>query len=174
MNRLTTLITSLLLALMACGCIYDDDYRDTDIVKVGQPLPDFAVAMNDGSVITGEMLRRGVAVVVFFDTSCSDCRYLLPQLQPLYDEYSTEAHFVLISREEEATISSFWASHNMTMPYSAQSDRGVYNLFAMSLIPRVYFSDAEGVIRHIFADKPRAHRRGSQGCPARGVMIIIC
>ena len=159
---------------MACGCIYDDDYRDTDIVKVGQPLPDFAVAMNDGSVITGEMLRRGVAVVVFFDTSCSDCRYLLPQLQPLYDEYSTEAHFVLISREEEATISSFWASHNMTMPYSAQSDRGVYNLFAMSLIPRVYFSDAEGVIRHIFADKPRAHRRGSQGCPARGVMIIIC
>lgn len=155
MKRLTTLITSMLLALMACGCIYDDDYRDADIVKVGEPLPDFAVAMNDGSVITGEMLRRGVAVVVFFDTSCSDCRYLLPQLQPLYDDYSTEAHFVLISREEEeSTISSFWALHNMTMPYSAQSDRGVYNLFARSLVPRVYISDAEGVIRHIFADNP--------------------
>lgn len=145
----------MLLALMACGCIHDDDYRDADIVKVGEPLPDFAVAMNDGSVITGEMLRRGVAVVVFFDTSCSDCRYLLPQLQPLYDEYSTEAHFVLISRDEdEATISSFWALHNMTMPYSAQSDRKVYNLFARSLVPRVYISDAEGVVRYIFADNP--------------------
>lgn len=155
MKRLTTLITSLLLALVACGCIYDDDYRDTDIVKVGQPLPDFAVVMNDGSVITGEMLRRGVAVVVFFDTSCSDCRYLLPQLQPLYDEYSDKAHFVLISREEdEATISSFWALHSLTMPYSAQSDRKVYDLFARLLVPRVYISDAEGVIRHIFADNP--------------------
>lgn len=154
MKRLTTLIISLLLALMACGCIYDDDYRDADIVKVGEPLPDFAVAMNDGSVITGEMLRRGVAVVVFFDTSYLDCRYLLPQLQPLYDEYSAKAHFVLISREEEATISSFWALHNMTMPYSAHSDRKVYNLFARSLVPRVYISDAEGIIRHIFADSP--------------------
>ena len=27
-------------------------------------MPDFAVAMNDGSVITGEMLRGGVAVVI--------------------------------------------------------------------------------------------------------------
>ena len=27
-------------------------------------MPNFAVAMNDGSVITGEMLLRGVAVVI--------------------------------------------------------------------------------------------------------------
>ena len=142
-------------ALMACGCVHDDDYRDADIVKVGQMLPDFTVAMNDGSVVTGEMLRECVAVVLFFDTSCSDCQQLLPQLQMLYDDYSEKAHFVLISRAEgEATISSFWAQHNLTMPYSAQSDRGVYNLFARSLVPRVYISDAEGVVRYIFADNP--------------------
>ena len=144
-----------MLALMACGCVHDDDYRDADIVKVGQMLPDFTVAMNDGSVVTGEMLREGIAVVVFFDTSCSDCQQLLPQLQMLYDDYSEKAYFVLISRAEgEATISSFWALHNLTMPYSAQSDRGVYNLFARSLVPRVYISDAEGVVRYIFADNP--------------------
>jgi peroxiredoxin len=155
MNRLITLITSFMLALMACGCVHDDDYRDADIVKVGQMLPDFTVAMNDGSVVTGEMLRECVAVVVFFDTSCSDCQQLLPQLQMLYDDYSEKAYFVLISRAEgEEMISSFWALHNLTMPYSAQSDRGVYNLFARSLVPRVYISDAEGVVRYIFADNP--------------------
>ena len=144
-----------MLALMACGCVHDDDYRDADIVKVGQMLPDFTVVMNDGSVVTGEMLREGIAVVVFFDTSCSDCQQLLPQLQMLYDDYSEKAHFVLISRAEgEATISSFWESNNLTMPYSAQSDRGVYNLFARSLVPRVYISDAEGVVRYNFADNP--------------------
>lgn len=144
-----------MLALIACGCVHDDDYLDADIVKVGQMLPDFTVAMNDGSVVTGEMLREGIAVVVFFDTSCSDCQQLLPQLQMLYDDYSEKAHFVLISRAEgEATISPFWESNNLTMPYSAQSDRGVYNLFARSLVPRVYISDAEGVVRYIFADNP--------------------
>lgn len=155
MKRLIHIFISCVVLLGASSCIHEDLPARADVVKVGQMLPDFSVTMSDGTVVTGDMLRGGVAVVVFFHTSCPDCQQLLPELQRLYDDYSDSAYFVLISREEsEATISSFWAQHNMTMPYSAQSDRGVYNLFAESLIPRVYISDAEGIIRHIFADSP--------------------
>ena len=38
--------------------------------------------------------------------------------------------------------------------YRASGDGGVYNLFARSLVPRVYIRDAEGVVRYIFADNP--------------------
>ena len=40
------------------------------------------------------------------------------------------------------------------MPYSAQSDRKVYNLFAQTRIPRVYLIDKDGIIRYIFTDDP--------------------
>lgn len=30
----------------------------------------------------------------------------------------------------------------------------MYNLFTWSLVPTVYISDAEGVVRYIFADNP--------------------
>ena len=155
MKRLIHIFISCVVLLGVGSCVHEDFPAGADIVKVGQMLPDFSVTMSDGTVVTGDMLRGGVSVVVFFDTSCPDCQQLLPELQRLYEEYSERVHFVLISREEgDATISSFWALHNLTMPYSAQSDRAVYNLFAESLIPRVYISDAEGIIRHIFADSP--------------------
>lgn len=155
MRRLILLFISCVMLLCVGSCIHEDLPAKADVVKMGQMLPDFSVTMNDGSVVTGEMLRGKVSIIIFFDTSCPDCRQLLPVLQPLYDEYSDRVHFVLISREEgEELIAQFWAQHNLTMLYSAQSNRWVYNLFANSLIPRVYISDAEGVIRYIFADNP--------------------
>ena len=138
------------------SCINDDNPKRTEVVHIGDTLPDFSVEMNDGSIVTAEELRKSVSVVVFFHTSCPDCQQLLPQMQPLYDEYSTKGvAFALISREEsEGTISVFWESHNLTMLYSPQKDRAIYNLFATSLIPRVYVSDGNGVVRSIFTDTP--------------------
>jgi hypothetical protein len=38
------------------------------------------------------------------------------------------------------------------MPYSPQSDRRVYSLFAPRVIPRIYISDAQSIIRHMYVD----------------------
>ena len=155
MRRLRYLIAFVACAITLHSCINDEPKR-VEIVHVGDILPDFSVEMNDGSIVTAEKLRNSISVVVFFHTSCPDCRQLLPQLQPLYDEYSAKGvAFALISREESnATISEFWIAHNMTIPYSAQIDREIYQLFATSLIPRVYISDDNGVVQKIFTDSP--------------------
>ena len=42
------------------------------------------------------------------------------------------------------------------MPYSAQDNRTIYQLFAQKVIPRVYIIDKEGFIRYIFMDTPLA------------------
>lgn len=39
------------------------------------------------------------------------------------------------------------------MPYSAQTDRSVYALFATAGIPRVYVSDNNGIVRAIYVEK---------------------
>lgn len=156
MKRLYAIFVIALCALWLGGCIHDDAPHRREKVRVGDSLPDFSVTMNDGSVVTGASLREGVAVVLFFHTTCPDCQQLLPQIQPLYDDYSVRGvAFALISREESAeSVSHFWSAHNLSMPYSAQEDRAVYSLFAKSLIPRVYISDKSGKVRYIFTDNP--------------------
>ena len=124
-------------------------------LAVGDRIPDFVVTMNDGTEVSGEDLREGVSVIMFFTTGCPDCRQTLPEIQKLYDEYLPQGvHFALISREEGAeTIGCFWEEQGLTMPYSAQRDRSVYELFAKTRVPRVYITEW-GTIKSIFTDIP--------------------
>lgn len=122
---------------------------------VGDRIPDFEVTLNDGRVVSGAHLSDGVCCIVFFTTGCSDCRLTLPHIQKAYDEYSGKGvQFVLISREDDATsVDRYWIQQEFTMPYSAQSDRDIYELFARTRVPRVYICK-DGQIKQIFTDQP--------------------
>ncbi len=124
-------------------------------LSVGDRIPDFTVEVSDRTTLTGALLREGVSLIMFFTTECPDCQETLPVVQTLYNEYIGQGvKFALISREQsEDSISSYWLSQGFTMPYSAQSDRAVYELFARSRVPRVYIC-RDGVIKYIFTDQP--------------------
>ncbi len=149
------LIMVLFPVISLSSCIREDVYAE-DVINVGDKLPDFTVSMNNGSVMSGASLRDSVSVVMFFHTGCPDCRQILPHMQKLYEEYAKQGVlFALISRaEEESSIALFWEENNLTMPYSAQPDRKVYELFAHRRVPRVYMSDCNGTVRYIFTDNP--------------------
>lgn len=150
MNRLVSYIL-FLLCLISC---IKDKPSGADL-SVGDRIPDFTVTMNDGTQVSAEQLREGICCIVFFTTVCPDCQQTLPHVQRVYDEYSHEGvKFVLISREEgPGTISEYWLEQGYTMPYSAQSDRTVYELFARTRVPRVYIC-RDGAIKSIFTDQP--------------------
>ena len=143
----------LLLVLSLSSCIKEKQ-KGADL-GVGDIIPDFTVTMNDGSQVTGVMLREGVSVIVFFTTQCPDCRQTLPHIQRLYEEYAGKGvRFALISREDtQSNISAYWEGNLFTMPYSAQEDRKVYEQFAKTRVPRVYLTK-EGLIKSIFTDSP--------------------
>ena len=136
------------------GCIKEKQ-TGADL-KVGDRLPDFEVVMDDGTVVTDEILSETVSVVMFFHTSCPDCRQILPQMQKVYDEYaSAGVRIALISREDpKESVESFWQENGLKMPYSAQNDRKVYEKFAATRIPRVYVNEKGGIIRYVFTDDP--------------------
>ena len=136
------------------GCIKEKQ-TGADL-KVGDRLPDFEVVMDDGTVVTDEILSESVSVVMFFHTSCPDCRQVLPHMQKIYDEYaSAGVRIVLISREDsKESVESFWRENGLKMPYSAQNDRKVYEKFAATRIPRVYVNEKGGIIRYVFTDDP--------------------
>ena len=149
--RLLSIIISVLLI---SSCIKED--RQGADLKAGDVIPDFTLVMNDGSIVTDDDLKENVSVVMFFHTSCSDCQQALPVMQQIYDEYASNGvRFALISREEDKrTIDAFWKENGLDMPYSAQSSRKVYRLFAKERIPRIYVNEKGGIIRHMFTDDP--------------------
>ena len=144
----------LLSALAVFSCIKEKP-TGADL-KVGDTIPNFEVRMNDGSVVTGQKLRETPSCIVFFHTSCPDCQKVLPVIQQLYDKYASQGvTFTLISREDEdSAVSAYWGENAFTLPYSAQSTREIYNLFAQTRVPRVYICEMGGAIKAIYTDDP--------------------
>lgn len=143
----------IVLGLILSSCIKE---RQGEELTIGDRLPDFEVVMNDGSVVNDKILSDGVSVVMFFHTSCPDCQQALPRMQQIYDEYASKGvSFALISREDRAEdIEVYFNKKGLELPYSAQNDRKVYEMFAQSRIPRIYICEKGGIIRYIFTDDP--------------------
>ena len=151
------------LAFVAAGflglsCIAEDTDQPGDI-KVGDPLPTFSITVRDGgteSTVTTSSLLGSVSVVTLFSVTCPDCRATLPELQKAFDAFAPQGvKFVNISRAEDwDRVEALWSEFGLTMPYSAQKDRTVYELFAKSVVPRVYLSDQQGIVRYLHTGSP--------------------
>lgn len=144
-----------LMLLITNSCVRDRDVQSWDRISVGDELPEFEVSVNDGSHISTLDLQGKTSVIVFFNTNCSDCRKLMPEIQKLYEMFSDAGYVVIlaISREQDyRTVSEYWDDNNYTIPFSAQMGRYVYELFALSGIPRVYIADDKLVVRYKFSE----------------------
>lgn len=136
-------------ALLVGGCVKEADEPEYSL-GAGDPVPVFSVELNDNSTWSSADMNGRCAVLVFFNTECGDCRRELPQVQMAYEEcmrLGLTVDFVCIAREQTAgPVAAWWESEGLTLPYSPQPDRRVYNLFASVGIPRIYVVDPSGTI----------------------------
>ena len=152
-------IALMLLCLLMTGCSsIEDDNEVTERVNVGDRVPLFTVdVVNDGVHSTFSTAQlMGETVVVFFNTTCPDCQRDLPKLNQYYLKHKADEGFqmVAISRAEgEEDVAAYWKDKGLQIPYSAQNDRRIYELFASSIIPRIYFVSAQGVVTRIFIER---------------------
>lgn len=152
------IINSLLLCLLFIGCSgIDDDNNVTERVAVGDHVPSFSVEMvKDGVRSTfSTSLLTGETVIVLFSVKCGDCKRELPELNDYYLRHKDDPGFqmIAISRAEgEELVAPFWKEYELQIPYSAQTDRHIYDLFASSIVPRVYFVSAQGIVTRILIE----------------------
>lgn len=151
-------INCLLLCLLFIGCSSIEDDETKERVAVGDRVPLFSVEMvKDGERSTFSTAQlTGETVIVFFNTTCPDCQRDLPKLNQYYLKHKADEGFqmVAISREEgEEDVAAYWKDNGLQIPYSAQNDRRIYELFASSIIPRIYFVSAQGVVTRIFIER---------------------
>lgn len=148
----------MLLYLLLTGCSSIEDDETKERVAVGDRVPLFSVEMvKDGERSTFSTAQlTGETVIVFFNTTCPDCQRDLPKLNQYYLKHKVDEGFqmVAISREEgEEDVAAYWKDNGLQIPYSAQNDRRIYELFASSIIPRVYFVSAQGIVTRVFIER---------------------
>lgn len=152
------LLIPVLLMLQLVGCSMNDDEEQTERIKVGDRVPTFSLTVENGGQVRSFSTTRltGETVIVFFNTTCPDCQRDLPLLNAYYLRHKDEEGFqmVAISREEgDASVAAYWEANHLQIPYFAQTDRRIYNLFATSIIPRVYFCGADGIVTRVCIEK---------------------
>lgn len=147
----------LCLIVMGCNSIHEED-EVIERVKVGDRVPSFSVEMvtDAGRSTFSTAHLTGESVIVFFNTWCPDCQRELPKLNDYYIRHRDDVNFqmIAISRGEgEDTVAPFWEEYGLQIPYSAQQDQRVFDLFASSVIPRVYFVSEQGIVTSIFIER---------------------
>lgn len=157
MKKIIFYAVMVIASLGLTSCIIEkDDYDGTELT-VGDELPTFELEMNDGKILTRDSLQGKESMIVFFNTDCPDCRKELPVLQIFWERYREYVAMVCISREEKSDkIAKYWKENRLTLPYSAQENRTIYNLFARTSIPRIYIADRNLIITRVYTDNPLA------------------
>ena len=155
MNVFMRYIIAVLL-LTKVSCMTEEELDMGSGLQVGDKLPAFSVVMSNGEKVESNDLLGNVSIIVFFNTACKDCQQELPVIQRFYDSHS-QYPLICISREESvSSVATYWEQKGFTVPYSAQEDRKIFELFAKSVVPRIYIVDEDGIIRYIFTDYPLA------------------
>lgn len=145
-------MTYLLTVCLLWSCIGEEPEPSWS-VQPGERLPQFSVVDNNGIRWDNGSLAGKVSLLTLFNTSCQDCRHELPVIQRLYESYagSGTVNFICISREQSAaSVQEYWNEQGFTLPYSAQDDRTIYEMFTNEGIPFIVISDVGGTIRYTY------------------------
>ena len=121
----------------------------TTLVKVGDPAPDFSVALFDGSHLTLSELRGKVVLLNFWATWCPPCRQELTRVQKdLIDRFAgRDFLFLPVSRgEKRSDVAAFREKTGYTFPMGLDSTRTIFDRYATNFIPRNYLIDRDGRI----------------------------
>lgn len=140
-------ILVLFAVLIVClsGCIGEKEEPEWYLLP-GDVLPQFEVTTIDGRTVGSADSYSAELIIVFFNTTCPDCRKELPVLQRQYEENlklpeGERSIYICISREEGAAdVERYWTENNLTLPVSPQRDRRIYSMFASIGIPRIFFA----------------------------------
>ncbi len=107
--------------------------------------PDFTLTDLAGKKWTFSELRGKVVLVNFWATWCPPCRKEMPDLEALYERFSSQGLVVLgISDEEAAKVEPFIRERKISFPVLLDPGRKVNEMFVVEGIPKSFVYGREG------------------------------
>lgn len=149
MKRLFRYIISLVVAVVAVGCVSENlpSKEESSKVYEGDMAPKFSTTLLDGTEVSLDDYRGAPLLLIMFDCGCPDCKNLLDDLHSAISEGEKVPQILAIGRDSDsALIEQYRADNGYTIPMAPDPDRAVYGLYASTYVPRAYLLDDSGRI----------------------------
>ena len=107
----TIFVTLLAFTLLLLSCIKDEKEDVINYIEENDKLPEFTVKSPTGEELHSDDLSGNTTLLVFFVTTCGDCKRELPKIDSVWNEMKDHPTFrlVTISRGETAeVVNDFW------------------------------------------------------------------
>jgi thiol-disulfide isomerase/thioredoxin len=120
-------------------------------LRVGNIAPDFTLGSNRASRVSLRDLRGKIVILNFWASWCPPCRYEVPALQAIHNEYGPQGVVVLAVNEGEKlpNVERFAYDNGISFAVWLDEDGWAGNIYRVHSIPTTYFIDEEGIIRAI-------------------------
>ena len=139
---------------------------ERNVVKLGEPAPNFQLRDSNGQFVTLSDLRGKVVLLNFWATWCGPCRVEMPAMEQLYRTFSRKDFEILaVSTDAQgvAVTRPFQQENHLTFPILHDADYRVGLTYGARTLPMTFMVDRQGIVRHqIFGARdwgaPEAHQ----------------
>jgi cytochrome c-type biogenesis protein len=137
----------LLCALVLAGC---DGAVPPPVIGVGSPVPVYGAAILYGDTVALASLSGDAVLLNVWATWCAPCRYEMPGLQALHEEYASQGLRVLgvsiDARRADTEVRAFTREVGVTFPILLDPEGQVTRSFQMTGVPETFLIDRRGQI----------------------------
>ena len=143
----------LLLTIFLASCVSGgggDKPDETDRIGIGDRVPEFVLedGSSGGEFRSPDDFLGNKTLLMFFTTWCPYCQREMPFVDNAYRKLTEAGLSVVVINREEARwkVEEYWSDNGYVMPWWLDPDKGIFDLFAISGVPRFYLVDEQGII----------------------------
>ena len=120
--------------------------------------PDFELTTSTGETVRLSDLRGKPLIVNFWASWCEPCRYEMPAMQRVYQEYSGQGLEILaVNSTSQDTLQAaldFAAQQGLTFPILLDQQGAVSSSYRVQALPSTFFVRPDGVIQEVVVGGP--------------------
>lgn len=117
------------------------------VPRVGEPAPDFAFTLPDGTATRLSDLRGKPVLLNFWATWCGPCEEELPDLQRVHQQDESLVILGINKGEALDVIAPYVEEKALTFPIVPDPQSDIAHRYGVRNIPTSFFIDANGTIR---------------------------
>jgi peroxiredoxin len=120
-----------------------------DLVRVGEPAPDFSTTTPGGEPIALSDYRGSVVALNFWATWCVPCRAEMPALQHATETFAP-GELVVVgvnAGESPQQVRAFLDEQGLTFPIALDPDGAIADLYGVRVFPTTIWIDAGGSVQ---------------------------
>lgn len=142
------LVAVLFSGVVVSGC---SEQSQSSSPEVGKLAPDFRLSSLDGNIVSLSDFRGKAVLINFWASWCPACKFEMPFLQMIHEEWSEKGLVILAVDigESQSEVQEFMANLGLSFTALLDSKKEVALTYNIRNIPTTFFVDKNGVIRDV-------------------------